>query len=128
MPPETGASTIVDSRRRRASPIVARAVATSIVEQSIRMRAGSAPCRSRVVSIDVADVLAGGEHGDDGLGVLAPPRRPRRRGVQPRPRRGERVLDRSKARTSCPALARFGGHAAAHVAEPDECDACHVYS
>jgi hypothetical protein len=102
MPPETGASTACTLGERRFGD--ARAVATSIVEQSIRIAPlGAAPNTAFI--IDLLDMLAGGQHRHDRLGAAAASARWRREaaglgGV-------ERLGGQIEGADVMPALARF---------------------
>ena len=95
-----------------------------MVEQSIRIAlAGAVPITRALV--DVADVLAGREHGDHRLGVGH--RLGGRAGARAAAGLGpaQRVLDEIEGAHLVPRLGEVRGHAAAHIAEPDEGYPCH---
>ena len=69
-------------------------------------------------SIDRADMLGGGKHGDDDVGVLAPPRRPMPRPCsRPRVACSNRFGDQVERADLMPRLGEVGRHSAAHVAQ-----------
>ena len=87
VPPETGASSIARPAASAAA-VTARALSTSMVEQSISsgLRVLHRFDQAALVQPDLAHMLAGGQHGDDDIGALAPPRRRWRRSCRrPRP-------------------------------------------
>ena len=110
--------------RRRAT---ARAVSTSMVEQSISSVPGLAlPTMPSRTEIDLAHLLAGGQHGDDDLGIG----RGDRRGTRAAPCR-RRTHRFRRLRADVEAVHRVAGldqvlrHGRAHIAEPDESDLRH---
>ena len=120
MPPETGASTKSKPLRLHRLADLARAgdVDGRAVDQQ---RAGLGVGRD-VVLVDRADVLGGGEHGDDDVGVL------HRFGGRCGGRAAavDRLLDRFRNQVEgadlMPRLGEVRRHSAAHVAQADECD------
>ena len=70
VPPETGASSI-SWPAAAAAALTSRAVATSMVEQSMSRLPGACGGDQPLgAKIGVADMLARGQHGDDGFHVL----------------------------------------------------------
>ena len=122
VPPETGASTEA-TPCFAASAWACLALSTSMVEQSMI----SAPLRHgrNDVGPDRQHMLAGRQHGDDDLGAL---HRADRAVGDPSAvglgliARGRHQIERDHLVAG---LDQIGRHRAAHVAEADECDACH---
>ena len=124
-PPETGASSM-SNPASAAAAATARAVSTSIVEQSI----SSAPlraCASTPVGaeIDRAHLRPGGQHRDDDL-ARAAAAAAACGGVPPccRQSRG-RARHQVEAGHPMPGLDQVGRHRPTHIAEPDKADRRH---
>ena len=92
-----------------------------MVEQSIRMASGGR-LAEHAVAIDLGDMLAGRQHGDDRSAPSHASAADAARGAAALGGAAERFLAKVEGADFMPGLGEVRRHPAAHVAEPDECD------
>jgi hypothetical protein len=126
VPPETGASAARKALHRRIARNGAGGV--DVDRRAIDQQRVLRRVREHCFQIDIAHVLAGGQHGYDDIGILARIASTRRRRHALLLGAVQRIGAEVEGDNLVARFGLIGGHARAHVTKTDECDAGHESS